>query len=95
MGNALSLMLSNIFVHELETKIVKKYAETGKLIHYSRFADDSLIIIHKNSMRSFVKEINNFDKSLNYSIDELNFKNEINFLDITVYLAESDNLKFR
>ena len=95
MGSALSPMLSNIFVNALETKIVKKYAESGKIIHYSRFADDSLIVLHKNSMRSFVKEINNFDKSLNYTIEEMNSKNEINFLDITVYLNESDNLEFK
>jgi hypothetical protein len=95
MGSALGPMLSNIFVHALETKIVKKYAETGKLIHYNRFADDLLIIIHKNFIRSFVKEINNFEKSLNYTIDEINYKNEINVLDITVYLDKSDNFKFR
>ena len=61
MGSALSPMLSNIFVHALETKIVQKYIDQGKLIHYTRFADDSLIVIHKNSIRSFTKEINYFD----------------------------------
>ena len=95
MGSALSPMLSNIFVHALETKVIKKYADTGKLIHYSRFADDSIIVLHKNSLRSFVKEINYFDKSLNFTIEEMNSKSEINFLDTTVYIDENNQLEFR
>ena len=95
MGSALSPMLSNIFVHALETKVIKKYADTGKLIHYGRFADDSIIVLHKNSLRSFVKEINYFDKSLNFTIEEMNSKSEINFLDTTVYIDENNQLEFR
>ena len=53
MGSSLSPLLSNIFVHSLESKIVQKYKKTGKIKFYSRFADDSLLIIHKNSVRNF------------------------------------------
>jgi hypothetical protein len=53
MGSSLSQLLSNIFVHSLESKIVQKYKNTGKIKFYSRFADDSLLIIHKNSVRNF------------------------------------------
>jgi hypothetical protein len=56
MGSALSPMLFIIFVHALETKVIKKYADSGKLINYSRFADDSIIVLHKNNVRSFVKK---------------------------------------
>ena len=95
MGSALSPMLSNIFVHALETKIVQKYIDQGKLIHYTRFADDSLIVIHKNSIRSFTKEINYFDKSLNYTIEQMDVNNEINYLDMTVYINTENTLEFR
>ena len=69
MGSSLSPIISYIFVNNLESKIVQKYLETGKIKFYSRFADDSLIIIHKNSIRGFLREINNFDKSLNFTVD--------------------------
>ena len=95
MGSALSPMLSNIFIHALETKIVEKYKKSGKIISYSRFADDSLIIIHKNSMRAFVKEINNFDKSINYTIEKMNQENQIIFLDTTVYINSTNELEFK
>ena len=95
MGSALSPMLSNIFVHALETKIVQKYIDQGKLIHYTRFADDSLIVIHKNSIRSLTKEFNYFDKSLNYTIEQMDINNEINFLDMTVFINTENTLEFR
>ena len=44
MESALSPLLSNIFVDALESKVVEKYIKLGRVIHYSRFADDSLII---------------------------------------------------
>ena len=94
MGSALSPMLSNISVHALETKIVQKYIDQGKLIHYTRFADDSLIVVHKNSIKSFTKEINYFNKSLNYTFEQMDVNNEINFLDMTVYTNTENTLEF-
>ena len=95
MGSALSPMLSNIFVHALETKVLDKYIENNKLIHYSRFADDSLIILHKNSVRSFTKDLNYFDKSLNFTIEHMNSNNEIIFLDMTIFINNENNLEFK
>ena len=95
MGSALSPMLSNIFVHALETKVLEKYIKTGKLIHYSRFADDSLIILHKSSIRSFTKDLNYFDKSLNFTIEHMNKENQIIFLDKLIYINNDNNLEFK
>ena len=93
MGSALSPLLSNIFVDALESKVVEKYIKLGRVIHYSRFADDSLIILHKNSVRSFIKDINNFDKLLKYTTVDMNQKNEINFLDLTVYINDQNSFR--
>ena len=95
MGSALSPMLSNIFIHTLEIKIIDKFKRTGKLISYSRFADDALIVIHKNTMRAFIKEINNYDKSINYTVEEMNQENQIVFLDTTVYINSKNELEFK
>jgi hypothetical protein len=56
MSSCLSPCMSNIFVNILEQKFVKKYMDSGEIISYSRFADDSCIIINKNSLRSFSKD---------------------------------------
>ena len=95
MGSALSPMLSNIFIHTLEIKIIEKFKRTGKLVSYSRFADDALIVIHKNTMRAFIKEINNYDKSINYTVEEMNQENQIVFLDTTVYINSKNELEFK
>ena len=85
MGSSLSPTLSNIFVGNLEKKIVKKYIENKKIIFYSRFADDSCLIIKKAAVRSFMKEINNFDKSLNFTLNYMS-ENCITFLDMTIFI---------
>ena len=95
MGSSLSPILSNIFVNNLESKIVQKYLDTGKIKFYSRFADDSLIIIHKNSIRSFLREINNFDKSLNFTVDYMDEENSIKFLDIDIFLNTEEKIEFK
>ena len=93
MGSSLSPILSNIFVNNLESKIVQKYIDTGKVKFYSRFADDSLIIIHKNSIRSLLREINNFDKSLNFTVDYIWMKIiQFNFLTLIFFLIKTKKL---
>ena len=95
MGSALSPMLSNIFVHALETKVLDKYIKTGKLIDYSRFADDSLIILHKNSIRSFTKDLYYCDKSPNFTIEHVNAENQIIFLDKLIYINNENFLELK
>ena len=94
MGSSLSPTLSNIFVGNLEKKIVKKYIENKKIIFYSRFADDSCLIIKKAAVRSFMKEINNFDKSLNFTLNYMS-ENCITFLDMKIFINKSDVLDFK
>ena len=48
MGSALAPMLANILANDLEQKVVKKYESEGKIVHYTRYVDDSFIIIRKN-----------------------------------------------
>ena len=95
MGSSLSSILSNIFVHSSESKIVQKYKNTGKIKFYSRFADDSLLIIHKNSVRSFLKEINGYDKSLNFTVNHMDDENSIKFLYINIFLSTENKIEFK
>ena len=94
MGSALSPLLANILVNDLEQKIVKKFIDTGKVLHYSRFVDDSLIIIRKNALRQFLKQINSFDHLLNFTCDEMDSHNKINFLDMTIFIDDQQLLQF-
>jgi hypothetical protein len=95
MSSSLSPFLSNIFVHSLELKIVQKYKNTGKIKFFSRFADDSIKVIHKNSIRSSLKEINGYNKSLNLTVNYMDDENLIKFLYINVLLNEEEKIEFK
>jgi hypothetical protein len=67
--------------------------DSGKIISYSRFADNSCIIINKNSLRSFLKDINSFDQKLKFTVNEMNPNNELIYLDMKIFL-ENDKIHF-
>ena len=58
MGSALAPMLANILANDPEQKVVKKYEHEGKIVNYTCYVDDSLIIFRKNSLRLFFKAMN-------------------------------------
>ena len=72
MGSALSPILANILVNDLEQKIVKNFVNSGKVLHYSRFVDDSIVLIHKNSVRQFLKQINSYDGMIQFTCEDMN-----------------------
>ena len=67
--------------------------DSGKIVSFSKFADDSYIIINKNSFRSFLKDINSFDQKLKFTANEMNPNNEFIYLDIKMFL-ENDKIHF-
>ena len=93
MGSSISASLSTIFVNLMEQIIVKKYMDENKVISYQRYADDVIIFIRKNSIRTFFKDINNFDHRLKFTLQEMDQNNEIVFLDSKIFL-KNDTLNF-
>ena len=77
----------------MEQKVVKRFLNTGKIIHYSRFVDDSIVIIKKSALRRFLKEIHNSDHLLNFTCDEMDSDNRINFLDMTIFIDNQQQLQ--
>ena len=94
MKSSLSPILANILMNDLEQKIIKKHIDTGNVLHYSRFVDDSVVIIRKNAVRSFLKQINNYDSLINFTLEEMNSDNKINFLDMTILIDDKSKLQF-
>ena len=93
MGSSISTSLSTIFVNLMEQIIVKKYMDENKVISYQRYADDVIIFIRKNSVRTFFQDINNFDHRLKFTLQEMDQNNEIVFLDSKIFL-KNDTLNF-
>ena len=85
MGSKLSGFLSNIFLNDLETKILPKYLKKRTILHYGRYVDDCLLLVKKNEFHKIFDEFNNYDDKLNFTFEEMS-ENKINFLDMTIEL---------
>ena len=77
----------------MEQSIIKPYLVSGRLVSYHRYADDCILIIKNNSIRSFLNEINGYDKGLKFTLEEMSSKNEIIFLDTKIFI-ENGVLEF-
>ena len=77
----------------MEQSIIKPYLVLGRLVSYHRYADDCILIIKNNSIRSFLNEINGYDKGLKFTLEEISAKNEIIFLDTKIFI-ENGVLEF-
>ena len=73
----------------MEQEVIKNYLNSGSLISYHRYADDCILIIKNNSIRSFFREINEFDAKLKFTMSEMNSQNEIIFLDTKIFIKNS------
>ena len=91
MGSSISASLATIFVNLMEQIIVKKYKNENKVISYQRYADDVVILIRKNSIRTFFKDINSFDHRLKFTLQEMDQNNELIFLDCKIFLENEKN----
>ena len=90
MGSSVSASLATIFVNLMEQKVVKKYFLENKLISYQRYADDVILLIEKNTIRTFMKDIHSFDGNLKFTLQEMDANNELIFLDSKVFLKNNE-----
>jgi hypothetical protein len=89
MGAPSSSILSEIFLQFMEHDILKILIE-HKVISYSRYVDDILIIYDhtKTNLNQVLNDFNNIHNMIQYTIKKEN-NNEINFLDISIHRLQS------
>ena len=81
MGSPLALVLANIILTELESTIIKKLFDTGKIKFYCRYVDDTLLLIKPEDIQLVQDMFNSFHENLRFTVDR--FENEVpHFLDI-------------
>ena len=88
MGGKLSSAMATIFVHMLEDQIITKYIKKGVISSYVRYVDDVFVIVKKGHKMKLLKEMNNFDKGLNWTIENME-NNKLVFLDTQIVLENS------
>ena len=99
-GGSLSRQIADIFLHWLLfKKIDVSIMNANELRFWKRFIDDGIGIWRgtKRSFEAFVRKLNKETNKfgINFPIDEFQFGKSVNFLDITLFIDEHNNIQFR
>ena len=63
MGSPLAPVLANIIMTELESTIIKKLLDTGKIKFYCRYVDDTLLLIKPEGIQLVQDMFNSFHEN--------------------------------
>ena len=74
MGSPLGPVLANIIMTELEDVIIKPLIADDTIKFYSRFVDDTFLVMKPENVSQVYKALNNIDKNLYFTVDM--FQNE-------------------
>ena len=88
MGGKLSPAIANIFCHMFEKQIIEEQIINGTILEYYRYVDDILVILKKNNKIGLLQKLNNFDRNLGFTMENLD-NNRLNFLDTTVVISNN------
>ena len=89
MGSSLGPILANIIMCELEDKVIRKLINNGVIKFYTRFVDDTMLLVKPENVELVKQELEKFDRNLKFTYDC--FEDEIpHFLDIELH---EDGLK--
>ena len=81
MGSSLGPVLANIIMTELEDAIIKPLIADGTIKFYSRFVDDTLLVMKAENVSPVHKALNKFNNNMCFADDM--FQNEVpHFLDL-------------
>ena len=83
MGGSLASVLANIIMTERKKLIVDKLMKKKVFMFYTRYVDNTLLIIKKRDIDYVLNQFNSFDKNLKFTIDT--FENSVlHFFDINI-----------
>ena len=88
MGSSLGPVLANIIMTELENQMVRNLLADGTVAFYSRYVDDTLLLIKPENVKMVLKKFNSFHSSLNFTCNQ--FQDEVHFLDIKIDRNKTD-----
>nr|XP_022909888.1 uncharacterized protein LOC111421016 [Onthophagus taurus] len=99
MGSPLSSLISDIFLNEMETKLIinkdnNPYFENIKF--WKRYVDDILVIVNtkdNNTINKIHKYINSIHSKIQFTIEQEK-NNEINYLDINIKRTQDNGFIF-
>ena len=83
MGSSLGPVMANIMITELENTTIRPLINDNTIKFYSRFVDDTLLVVKAEHIPRIHNLLNQFDHNLQFTVDM--FKDEIpHFLDLEI-----------
>ena len=89
MGSPLASLLANVFMCELENKIIPKLTED--MTPWYRYVDDTFSFINPTKLDLICKELNSFHQNIQFTY-ETETANQISFLDVLITRLQSGQL---
>ena len=83
MGGSLGPLLANIIMVELEAKVIRPLIDDGTIKFYTRFVDDTLLLIKDDDVERIKDALERFDSNLKFTYDKFEEGNP-HFLDIEI-----------
>ena len=87
MGSPLGPILANIFMVELENKIIPRLNKY--LQHWYRYVDDTFAVVDPSKLKLILNKLNSFDRNIKFT-HEVEQSGKINFLDVNVQRTKDD-----
>ena len=70
MGASLGPVLANIIMTEMERCVVDELIDSGKIKFYSRYVDDTLLLVKPEDVDEILHKFNSFHRSLEFTVDK-------------------------
>ena len=84
MGAALGPVLANIIMTELERVVVDDLIKSGKIKFYTRYVDDTLLLVKPEDVDEILACFNNYHKNIEFTVDR--FEDCVpHFLDLEIH----------
>ena len=84
MGASLGPVLANIIMTELEKVVVDELVKNGKIKFYTRYVDDTLLLVKPEDVDDILARFNRFHKNIEFTVDK--FEDCVpHFLDLEIH----------
>ena len=84
MGSPLGPTLANIIMTALEDKIIKDLLDNNIITFYTRYVDDTLVLVKPHHINLVLEKLNSFHPNIQFTHEEFVDHNGVHFLDIKI-----------
>ena len=82
MGSPISLIVANLYMEDLEIKVINTTEHTPRV--WKRYVDETLVVIELTKKQEFLEPLNKMAPHIQFTTEEMRADGTIHFLDTLV-----------